>query len=127
MQTDEKLLSKTEDMLLSRFLSLVGIQPSRIGYSLIKDAVGLYLYGVKKMSTIQSQLSDTYKISRSAVERDIRSAIESAAMRDNLYNINSILGIDVLTKGEQISAKHFISLLAEYVNDPIVRKNLLKV
>ena len=127
MQADEKLLSKTEDMLLSRFLSLVGIQPSRIGYSLIKDAVGLYLYGVKKMSTIQEQLSDTYKISRSAVERDIRSAIESAAMRDNLYNINSILGIDVLTKGEQLSAKHFISLLAEYVNDPIVRKNLLKV
>ncbi len=127
MQPDEKLLSKTEDMLLSRFLSLVGIQPSRIGYSLIKDAVGLYLYGIKKMSTIQSQLSDSYKISRSAVERDIRSAIESAAMRDSLYNINSILGIDVLAKGEQISAKHLISLLAEYVNDPIVRKNLLKL
>ena len=126
MRTKDSLLELGEDMLLSRILSLVGIPPSRMGYALIKDSVGLYLYGVKKMTSIQAQLSESYNISRSAVERDIRSAIESALLHENLYNMNEIVGITVIPHGEPISAKHLISLLAEYIHDPLVKKCLLK-
>ncbi len=122
----EKLLSANEEMFISRFLSIVGIQSSRMGYKLLKDAIGLYTYGVRKMSSIHSQLSETYKISRSAVERDMRSAIEAAAVNDTLYRINAILGIEIISKGEPVSTKHFISLLSEYLNDPIARRNVLK-
>ena len=126
MKDNEKLLDRHDEMLISRFLSTVGILPSRMGYTLIKDAVALFMYGVRKMSDIQAQLSETYKISCSAVERDIRSAIESACNSDSLCNINNILGINIIAPGEQMTAKYLISLISEYLYDPIVRKNLLK-
>ncbi len=119
------LLDETSDLILSRLFVAIGIVPSRIGFTLLKDAVAVYCLGEKRLRTIQSTLASRHGISVSAVERDIRAIIETAAYRNQLYKLNSLLGVDMLNKGEPIPAKEFIALVSECLFDPRFRKKLL--
>lgn len=113
------------DLILSRFFVAIGITPSRMGFNLLKSSVFLYLDGKRTMREINGTLSNQTGKTKEAIERAVRSVIETSAERNTLFNINAIVGFDIVEKGSPIPAKEFIALVSECMLDPLFRQKML--
>ncbi len=108
----------------TRIMLHIGISPSRAGFKLIRDAMWLYLQGYTKMKDINQALAKRHAISPSAVERDMRTALNAITDSNAYERLNRIYGIEVFTKADPISTKRFIATLCEGLYDDTVLRHL---
>ena len=118
-------LNTNLDFLLSRLFLLLGLQPSRIGFSLLKKAVVLYLDGMYRMHDIHLELKALYGNSIESSERNMRALIESACYHGDIVKINDVVGFTLFAENQALSTKEFIATICEYIVDPHVQAKLL--
>ncbi len=107
----------------THFMLRTGTSPSLKGFQLIRDAVALYYNGMRKMDDIQVALSKQYKISKSAVERNIRFILNGIYNRGAQFHLNNLIGYNLFLSSEPITAKQFLAMICEtYEVDSIYNK-----
>ena len=111
------------DYTLSRLFLYLGFQPSRIGFDMLKSAVLLYRDGHRKLNDLFDSLAIKYDKSCYAIERNLRSMLDSAYLSGELYNINLLLGLPYLSKTQSLSTKEFLAIVSEYLDDPRLSTN----
>ena len=100
---------------LSSLLLMVGIMPSVVGYEYIKTAVRIYPECEGNMNLICSQIANKNIVTKGSVERNIRTALLTAYNRGYLIRLNELLGFDIITESDKLTAKEFIAILSEYI------------
>ena len=102
---------------VSTILLSVGVMPSRSGFRYLKQAILIYnKSNDRSMMAIRNEVATMFGISAGAVERDMRSALDMAAMRNWLVKLNDIFGIEVIDANTRVTCKEFIALVSELLD-----------
>ena len=118
-------VDKSDELLISRFLTVVGISPARNGFRLLKEAIIIYSKGILKMSKVNEIIGIRNGITALAVERNIRGALNVAMDRNCLSRMNDIFSTHLLDASDRMTAKEFIATSAMYLLSDIANKRKL--
>lgn len=107
---------------LSKIFLQVGIRPNTKGFRYLREAIKLSIEDASLLTNITKLLypyiAKQFCSTPSRVERDIRTAIDSAFLSGKLNHLNTILGYKVYSIHEKPTNSEFIALLADkLIND----------
>lgn len=111
-------IMENDDAILSNLFLTAGIIPSVAGFTYLKTAVRNYKKTEGNMNEICQIIANENSVTKSAVERDMRTALSNAYSRGWLIRLNEILGIEVIVPNEKLRVKEFVSIISEFVSNP---------
>ena len=111
-------IMENDDAILSNLFLTAGIIPSVSGFTYLKTAVRNYKKTEGNMNEICQIIANENSVTKSAVERDMRTALSNAYSRGWLIRLNEILGIEVIVPNEKLRVKEFVSIISEFVSNP---------
>lgn len=125
MEVIEKINSREDfiDDWCARKLKQAGVLPCVVGYQYLKESIKFVvdipdgIFNITK--DLYPEVAQRYNTAANRVERGIRHAIQYALIRNDVQGINEVLGSSVLKKGESVSNKAFICLMAETLNSKL--------
>lgn len=105
---------------ITTVLLSIGISGNLQGYHFIKSSIKLVMQDPQYINYITKKLypkvAEIYATSAIRVERAIRHALESAYSKGKLIYLNSVLGMDVITRNEKPTNSEFIAIMADILN-----------
>ena len=101
---------------IESWLIQIGIMPNLTGFTYIKESVELCcgcFYGRRKTTQIYDVIAKRYGKSSSAVESNIRHAIQVASNSNKIIRLNNVVGQTVISGLDKPSAGQLIALLVQ--------------
>lgn len=101
---------------LEGWLIQIGIMPNLMGFTYIRDSVELcceYMRDMYKTTQLYKLLAKMHGKSISAIERNIRHAIQVASNSNKLIRLNNVVGQTVVSGMDKPSAGQLIALLVQ--------------
>lgn len=104
-------------MIISNILVKIGIFPNKKGHFYAKECIlhTLENYESCEFKNIYDIVANKYNSNMKTVESRIRSSIKSAANFNMLQQLNTIIGIDVVSPSLTLSNSECIAIIAQYI------------
>ena len=115
-----------DGVIVATILIEVGISPSLQGFNYLKDAILLYKKYNGVMKDVIKEVAKKNDASHFKIEKAMRFALNDARDRSDFNRLNATLQIEYIKPNTTISAKEFIVLISEYINNDYFRNEILK-
>ncbi len=103
------------DEFVTRVMISMGILPSLNGYAYLKRAIEIFVKNDCNMNEICSTIACEEKVSRSSVERDMRTALNVSHTRELHDRINDFAGVVIVNGNEKLSVKEYVAIMGEII------------
>ncbi len=105
------------DKKIARIFIAIGISSKLKGYQFLREAIKLTIDNPEIINNttkcLYPKVAELFGTTSSTVERDIRSAIDTAWKRGKIEKINSLFGVNIYNRYEKPTNSEFIALLAD--------------
>ena len=78
------------------------------------------------MSEVCAEVARLNDVTPCSVERNMRSALNTAQDRGTLDRLNDVLGVSYVSEDFRVCSKEFVSIIAEYMSDEYFRNTVLR-
>ena len=121
-----KVIDGSDKTFITSLLLASGLRASKMGFEYVKSAIPIYKTFNGNMEIICEVLGRLYEIRKTAVGRDMRTAIFEASERGWFSNFNDMVGYEILSAdAEKMKAKDYLAIMAQCAESQRIKNILL--